>query len=165
MTSLSRFLGIGLGSSPDRREDLTVSQALTIITPVTGTHAATQQLHTVTSGLTVTQPSRRSHHSARHCCTREQVATGPSHCTLHLGIRSSFWGTRQALLGHGLWESEEVASRATASQAGSGGAIRGEGLGWACLSAQCCPAHPQQHPHCRLEELSGASHTSGEKTS
>lgn len=67
MTSLSRFLGIGLGSSPERREELTASQALTI-TPVTGTHAATQQAHTVTSILTVTQPYSHSH-SARHCCT------------------------------------------------------------------------------------------------
>lgn len=126
------------------------------------------QVHTLPlNNYTLSLPASLPHSRTGAHIIQPDIAAprAGGHCTLHLGIGSSSLGTRQALLCHGLWESEEVASRASASQAGSGGAIRGEGLGWACLSAQCCPAHPQQHPHCRLEELSGASHTSGEKTS
>lgn len=59
MTSLSRFLDIGLGSSPDRREKLAASQALTI-TPVTGTYTATHK-------HTLPLPASLSHcHTATH---------------------------------------------------------------------------------------------------
>lgn len=155
---------MGLGP-PQRgeRSSLTLKPSLSYLS----------QVHTLPlNNYTLSLPASLSHSRTGAHIIQPDTAVPESRWPLdplHLGIRSSSWGTRQALLGHGLWESEEVASRATASQAGSGGAIRGEGLGWACLSAQCCPAHPQQHPqqhpHCRLEELSGASHTSGEKTS
>lgn len=66
VTSLSRFLGIGLGSSLERREELTASQALTI---------TLSQVHTLPlSKHTLSLPASLSHsHTATHiqpdCCT------------------------------------------------------------------------------------------------
>lgn len=132
------------------------------ITPVTGTHAATYK-HTLFA-----LPALLSHcHTAIH--NQPDIAAPESRWPLDPvpslatpGDQVQLLLHRTSLAGQG---PEEVASRAAAFRAGSSGAIRGEGLGWACLSAQCSPAHPQQHPHYRPEELSGASHTSGEKTS
>lgn len=78
--SLSRFLGIGLGSSPDRGET-----AHCLAVPHSHTcHRYTlrhSRAHAATASLAVTLPYSHSQ-SSRHYCTREQVATGPSSFTL-----------------------------------------------------------------------------------